>query len=281
MLFESKTSFIDAHVHLWTDDFSKYPLASGFKPSDLAVRRFMAKDILAQAQSNGVDRVVLVQMSYYRFDNTLMLDAIAQFPKYFRGIAVIDADQANPADTMRRLARLGVRGFRISAADPAAKPLEKLGLQEMFGCGARENLAMCFLTGPELLPGIDRLCEKFPDAPVIIDHMGRIGMDGRIHSGDVDEICRIGRHRRAMVKVSAFYALGRKRPPHDELAPLIRSLHGAYGAARLMWGSDSPFQLMHETYRDSITLVRDRLPFLSTTDKEQMLRGTAEAFFFR
>ncbi len=280
MLFGPKNAFIDAHVHLWTDDFSKYPLAKGFKPSDLAVRRFVAKDILAQAERNEVERVVLVQMSYYGFDNSLMLDSIAQYPGRFRGIAVIDAERPDVADTMGRLSKSGVRGFRIVAIDAAAKPLESQGLQRMFAVGARSDLAMCLLTGPDMLAGIDRLCAKFPDTPVVIDHMGRIGMTGVIEPKDVDALCRLARHRRTMVKVSAFYALGRKRPPHDELLPLIHRLYGAFGPSRLMWASDCPFQLAAETYRDSITVVRDRLPFLTSADKDQMLRRTAESLFF-
>jgi predicted TIM-barrel fold metal-dependent hydrolase len=109
--------------------------------------------------------------------------------------------------------------------------------------------------------------------------MGRIGMTGVVEPKDVDALCRLARHRRTMVKVSAFYALGRKRPPHDELLPLIHRLYGAFGPSRLMWASE--FQLAIETYHDSISVVRDRLPFLSDADKDQMLRRTAESLFFQ
>ena len=281
MRFGLDNGYVDAHVHLWTDDFSKYPLAPGFKPSDLAVRSFMPRDILAKAQPNSVGRVVLVQMSYYGFDNSLMLDAIKYYPSRFRGIAVIDVDQKRPAEMMRRLARSGVRGFRVMALDSAARPLDRTGLKTMLACGGSENLAICFLTSPEFLPGIGRLCAQFPETPIVIDHMARIGMNGAIRSSDVEALCRLAKHPRTMVKISAFYALGRKRPPHDDLAPLIRSLFMAFGPSRLMWGSDSPFQLMHETYRDSIDLVRKRLPFLSAADKDAILQGSAERLFFR
>jgi predicted TIM-barrel fold metal-dependent hydrolase len=122
---------------------------------------------------------------------------------------------------MVQLAKSGVRGFRIVAIDAAAKPLESPGLQRMFAEGARSNLAMCLLTSPNMLAGVDRICAKFPDTPVVIDHMARIGMTGTIEPKDIDALCRLARHRKTAVKVSAFYALGRKRPPHDELLPLI------------------------------------------------------------
>jgi predicted TIM-barrel fold metal-dependent hydrolase len=87
-------------------------------------------------------------------------------------------------------------------------------------------------------------------------------------------------HKKVKVKVSAFYALGKKKPPHDDLAPMIRRLVDAYGADRLMWASDCPFQVDNEEYEDSIALIRDRLDFLSASDKDWILRKTAEQTFF-
>jgi predicted TIM-barrel fold metal-dependent hydrolase len=74
--------------------------------------------------------------------------------------------------------------------------------------------------------------------------------------------------------------LGKKKPPHLDLAPLIKRVHEAFGPKRLMWASDCPFQVQNETYADSISLVRDRLDFLTPADKEWMLRRTAEETFF-
>jgi hypothetical protein len=48
-----------------------------------------------------------------------------------------------------------------------------------------------------------------------------------------------------------------------------------------MWASDCPFQVdPGHNYRDSIALIRDRLDFLSETDRAWMLRGTAQKVFF-
>ena len=76
-----------------------------------------------------------------------------------------------------------------------------------------------------------------------------------------------------MVKVGAFYALGKKKPPYTDLAPLIQKVVKAFGAKRCMWESDCPFQVAGEhTYQDSVDLVRDRLDFLSDEDKDWLLR---------
>jgi predicted TIM-barrel fold metal-dependent hydrolase len=65
------------------------------------------------------------------------------------------------------------------------------------------------------------------------------------------------------------------------MGPLIRQVRDAFGPQRVMWASDCPFQVdPGHNYRDSIALIRDRLDFLSETDRAWMLRGTAEKVFF-
>jgi predicted TIM-barrel fold metal-dependent hydrolase len=106
-------------------------------------------------------------------------------------------------------------------------------------------------------------------------------MAGPIAENDMQALCALAHYPRVKVKVSAFYALGKKKPPHLDLAPLIKRVHEAFGSKRLMWGSDCPFQVQRETYAESISLLRDHLDFLSTADQEWILRRTAEETFFR
>jgi predicted TIM-barrel fold metal-dependent hydrolase len=85
-----------------------------------------------------------------------------------------------------------------------------------------------------------------------------------------------------LVKVGAFYALGNKKPPYEDLAPLIERVVKAYGPRRCMWESDCPFQVAEgHTYQASIDLVRTQLKFLSDDDRTWLLRRTAEEFFFK
>lgn len=274
-------NYIDAHVHVWTHD-PRYPFVKGFDPSSLNPATFSARDILSCARPSGVNRVTLIQLSYYGFDNSYMLAAIRRQPTVFRGVAIVNwKGKEDPTIKMKELTHHGVRGFRIYPKDePAATCLDGPGLDKMFRCGAEEKLPMCLLIDPDQLPAAERRCEHFPETPVVIDHLGRVGQSGRIEEKDVRVLCSLARFPKVKVKVSAFYALGAKKPPHLDLAPLIRRVYDAFGPKRLMWASDSPLQLQHETYEDSISLVRDRLHFLSSEDKEWMLRRTAEETFF-
>jgi len=274
-------NFIDAHVHVWTNDFARYPLDEGFQVAQMRVPRFLPEDILSLSKPSGVNRIVLIQMSYYRFDNSYMLDVIRAHPSVFRGIAIVDWNADHPGERMRDLARQGVRGFRISPGGRAPDLwLQNRGLHEIFATGTAENLAMCPLIDPLALPALNQQCEKYPDTPVIVDHLSRVGGNGTILNTDIDQLCKLARHPRVKVKLSAFYALGAKKPPHLDLVPLIRRVYDAFGPQRLMWASDCPFQTLAESYEDSISLIRDRLDFLSSTDKDWILRRTAEEFFF-
>ncbi len=278
---EKKSAYIDAHVHVWTGDTKQYPLAERFKKADMKPATFTPEELLAHARPLGVGRIVLIQMSYYGFDNRYMLDVMKAHPGVFSGVAVIDpADR--PAATMRSLKKQGVRGFRIvSDGKDAARWLDGEAMAVMWRCGAEEKLAMCHLINPDALPSVDRMCGRFPDTPVVIDHFARVGMKGPVDEKDLANLCRLARHENVAVKVSAFYALGKKKPPYDDLAGMTRRLIDAFGPKRLMWATDCPFQVQGEhTYAASLALVKDRLDFLSAEDKDWMLRGTAERVFF-
>jgi predicted TIM-barrel fold metal-dependent hydrolase len=275
--------FIDAHVHVWTPDTAHYPLAAGYKKEDMKPASFTPEELFKHSKPAGVDRVNLIQMSFYGFDNSYMLDMMALYPDVFVGTAVIDPLADEPDRLMGELAKKKVRAFRILPAlskQPPARWLQPPGYAKMFAAGAKNNQAMSCLIEPDALPELDRMCKKYPDTPVIIDHLCRIGLDGTIRDKDVDALCAMARHERVMVKVGAFYALGKKQPPYDDLAPLIKRVVQAFGAKRLMWESDCPFQVVQHKYTDSLDLVRKRLDFLSADDRDWMLRRTAEGFFF-
>jgi predicted TIM-barrel fold metal-dependent hydrolase len=279
------SGYIDAHVHVWGPVSKEFPddPAVG-RPSWMHFDKFEPHDILNLAQPSGVNRVVLIQMTNYGTDNAYMCDAIAKHPGVFSGVAIIDHTAPPPevAAEIRRLKQLGVRGFRIIQVGDKLDPywLEHPGYQSMFKIAGEEGMAMCPLIEPAMIPSVSESCARFTDTAVVVDHFARIGGDGVFREKDVRALCDLAKHPRAYVKASAFYAFGRKQPPHDDLVPTIRAVCDAFGPQRVMWASDCPFQLLKESYEDSISLVRDRLEFLSREDKEWMLRRAAESVFF-
>jgi predicted TIM-barrel fold metal-dependent hydrolase len=276
--------YIDAHSHIWTPDVAHYPLAEGFTVENMKPRSFTAEELLALCRPAGVGRVNLIQMSFYAFDNSYMLDMIKLYPDRFVGTAIVDPLGPKPDEAMRALLLQGVRAFRITPGYSKLPPerwLEPAGYAAMFAAAAETAQVLSCLIDPRAFAEVDRMCTRFPSTPVIIDHLGRIGTTGTIRSEDVDALCALAKHPKLLVKVGAFYALGAKKPPYLDLAPLIERVVKAFGARRCMWESDCPFQVVEQKYTDSLTLIRDRLDFLSPDDKEWLLWRTAEQALFR
>jgi predicted TIM-barrel fold metal-dependent hydrolase len=270
---------IDAHVHVWTNELRPYPRVPG--EQEYRPERFTPSEFLAHAQPNGVTRAVLVQMSFYGFDNSYMLDSMRAHPGVFSGIAIVDSAAPGPDSAMQALARRGVRGFRIAPGNSPRQWLGTPGMAAMWRCGGEHRLAMCVLIDPEMLPAVSSMCDRFPETPVVIDHLARIGVDGKLRDSDTRMLCSLAKHRNVYVKLSAFYALGRKQAPYADLAPMIRRVFEDYGPRRLMWASDCPFQVQGgHTYAASIALIKEGLPFLSAEDRAWLLASTAASVFF-
>lgn len=280
---DDKPGWIDAHSHIWTPDIASFPLKDAQQADALKPASFTDDELMAIASKVGVDRVVLIQHTgYHGFDNSYLLHTWKKHPKRFRVVGMVDDSKANPGKQMEALAKQGVTGFRITPFIRGDDVwLDNPGMREMWKTAAKTRQAMCCLINPSNLPQVDKMCEANPDTKVVIDHFARVGASGTIEPNEVKDLCRIARHKNASIKVSAYYALGKKLPPHDELIPMIKQVYESYGPQRMMWASDSPYQIQGENnYAASISLIRDRIEFFSKDDREWILRKTAETVFF-
>lgn len=273
---------IDAHVHVWTQNFKEFPLAEGFTGKEYSPATFTPEELFAHSQPAGVGRIVLIQMSFYKFDNSYMLAAMKKHPGVFSGVAIIDDSKADAPQRMKQLKEQGVRGFRLYTDKAKAESwFDSTSMKSMWSTAADTGQAMCLLANPDAIPVINRMCQLFPRTRVVIDHFARIGMTGTIEQSDLDNLCRLAKFENVYVKTSAFYALGAKKAPYTDLEPMILRLVKEFGAKRLMWASDCPFQVQSDhTYAASIELIRDRIASLTAADKQEILRGTAERVFF-
>lgn len=286
------SGIVDAHVHVWSADTRKYPLAPGFARKDLWSASFSAEELRAHSDAVGVRRINLVQMTWYGLDHSYILDLIAKDPQRYCGTGIVpaisDAAGPSPDQTMIELSKRGVVAFRVrgkSTRPPLPEMtrwMEHPGYDRMFAAGAAHNLALSFLMGPSDLPEVDRMCTRFPDTPVIIDHFCLIGRQGRVDEGEVAALVRMARHKRVLVKFGGFYALGKKQPPYVDMLPLMRRLVDAFGPNRCMWESDAPKQAdAPHTYEAALAVIRDHADFLSASDKHRILTKTGEDLFFR
>jgi predicted TIM-barrel fold metal-dependent hydrolase len=273
-------SRIDAHVHVWTDDRSDYPLAAGHAVEEMQPAHFTAEELLSHCRPFDVDRIVLVQMSFYGTDNSYMLDTMASYPGIFSGIAVIDPEAEGLERQMEHLGEQGVRGFRVwQKQHPGDGWLSGRGHQRLMAHAAQTRQAVCCLMDPDGLGELARCCEQYPDTSFVIDHACRIGSGVQIRDADLAALLELARYPRLCVKLSAFYALGGGLP-HDDLKPLVSALFDGFGCDRLIWGSDCPYQVQDETYGDGLAVLCDLLSNRPVAEQEAVWSRTAARLFF-
>jgi predicted TIM-barrel fold metal-dependent hydrolase len=277
------SGWIDAHVHVWTPDVNRYPLADSYTTDAMKPASFTPEQLFRHCRPSGVDRIVLIQMSFYEFDNRYMLDVLRRFPGVFAGVAIVDHHANGLAEKVRQLKDHGVTGFRIHArGDQASRWPTDDGMAELWRLAADEGLAVCPLINPTDIAAVAQLSTRFPQTRVVVDHFARVGISGTVRPRYLDQLCKLARHRNVHVKASAYYALGNKQPPYLDLLPMIRRVVDAFGPQRVMWASDCPYQVNPpHTYEASIALIRDHADFLDPSDKRALLRDTADRVFFR
>ncbi len=284
-------SYIDAHSHLWSPDRKHYPLAPGAKEENVQPKGFDIGTFFSITGPEGVGRVVAIgHTMHFASDATYLIDLLKARPGQVAVQAYLDPMAPGAPERMLQLKAQGVKAFRVVLLTPWKEYLpEQHPLMQVYQTAAMNRMAICPLTNPDWLPQLDRLSEMFPATTVVIDHIARIGVDGfgqtppvpgTIKPGDVANLAKLARHPLTHVKLSAYYALGRRTPPYDDMLPMIHELIGAFGPERLMWGSDSPYQWAEgQGYRASISLIRDRLD-VTVADREWLLRKTAERVYF-
>ena len=267
---------VDTHTHVIARDETLYPL----RPSGVGSQWFRdapctADELAALTARAGVDAAVLVQaFGAYTYDNSYVVDAAAARPDRFVSVAIVDANDRRSPARLRELAResrfVGVRLFSIGASehpqptwldDPATFPVWKvcaeLGLQVVVACL------------PEHLPRLERVLQRFPDQPVVLDHCGFVELDDGPPYPKASELFRLARHANLHCKVTSNVLEGAAGP-----ALIVDRLVTEFGADRLMWGSDFP-QTHDRPYTELVALARRACANLSERDRGLVLGGTA------
>src|SRR5262249_12535227 len=132
------------------------------------------EEIVDVMERHGVDRMVLVQVRYYGWDNRYLADCLRRYPGRFAAQGLLaPRDPAVPQQLERLVREDGFSGIRLSPSyhaeaswlgSPASFPLWR----KAEGLGAVFN----FLIREEQLPELAEMAERFPGVRVIVDHMG-------------------------------------------------------------------------------------------------------------
>ncbi|MFG1246662.1 amidohydrolase family protein [Xanthobacter flavus] len=273
---------IDAHSHSWGGDLARYPMINGQTARDRDPPDYGIDTVLARETAIGVARVVLVQhIGYFGFDSSYLTDAARAHPGTFAVVGAVDDRRADAAEAMRAAKATGVKGFRLRGVDTRswlASPV----MATIWATAAEEDLVLCPLLrdSPDMsddaLLHIAELCRRYPATSVCLDHMAHV-MPG--DPRQLDRLLALSAFPGVTVKVSGLNKFD--TPPYDRVIPQLVALIAAFGAGRLMWGSDMPV-LEREppnTLQAAFDFIARRAP-LDDGQRDFLLRGAAERVFF-
>ncbi|MBI5088417.1 MAG: amidohydrolase [Actinobacteria bacterium] len=271
----------DAQAHLFHPASAQHP-----RPSDPwrpvpHVAGFTDADMLAAMDAAGVDRAVLVPPIWVDDAQRESFEMAAQNPDRFHLMARLDPYAADAPERIGTwLDQPNVLGIRLAfvrwqlGGSLLADVLEDDSIAWFWAACEQLGIPLMCLTqaGVAKLAPIAR---RHPKLRLVVDHMACVWGDTVEESYvAIDDLVALAELPNVYVKVSDAPNRSREPYPFRDVHPIIRKVHRAFGADRMMWAVDIT-QIGDVPYVDCLRLWQEGLPFLSDDERAAILGGTA------
>jgi predicted TIM-barrel fold metal-dependent hydrolase len=276
---------IDSQVHLWEahrpdrpwpaeqigkPSFVTMPGARPHRPEPLG-----AEELLGMMDKAGVDRAVIVPPSPVGDSNDTALEAAIKYPSRFAVMGRFNPEAEGARERLESwLDQPGMLGIRMTFFKPHwARWLEGGVIDWYWSALERLNIPLMALAFGRIKE-IGALAERHPGLTVIIDHMGRQSTlrDDEAFA-DLDAMLALAKWPNVAIKASSLPCYTNDPYPFAKLTPYLKRTFEAFGADRMMWGSD--VTRLPCSYRECLDHFAKELPFLSDDDRARVLGGTA------
>ena len=238
--------------------------------------------LLDQMTRNGVGKAALIQIRGV-YDNAYLIECMRRFPGRFSVVTIVDTDRLDAPDQLEEWVSQGAEGVRLAPTvrSPGADPLAiwrkaaDLGIV-VSSLGSVEEFAS---------PEFERIIKEFPALSIIIEHLGGAGGDTTPPHNTYRKVLALSQYSNTFMKIPGLGEIcPRPMPfiqpmPFTEIPPLIEMAAEAFGAKRLMWGSDFPPVAAREGYRNALRFTMEQVRFASEEDKEWVFGKTAATLF--
>jgi L-fuconolactonase len=271
---------VDTHVHVWAIDPPRYPIGPT-APNWTAMpdEPGQAEELLAEMDEHGVDWAILVQTSWSTWDNGYIADAASRYPQRFVGHGLLDPLDSQNADQARYwVVDRGLRGFRFHPMYyPDCKILTLDQNRALWDELAGHNVVLQFHLRAAQADQVAAIAQDYPSLPLIIDHMGYPDVQKGLT--DFQPILDLARFENIFFKLSDVKGRSQAAFPFADVHPYIQALLQAFGAERTVWGTGYPghHRTKHNwlSLADELRLIRQGLPFLTSSQQDRILGGTA------
>jgi predicted TIM-barrel fold metal-dependent hydrolase len=264
---------IDCHCHILDPDRFPYGTDTPYRPAGQEIGT--ANQMRHVFGTYGIQRALLVQPnSGYGFDNSAMMDAIANSGGRYKGIAVVPLDV--DIDRLAELKSNGIVGVAwnlpfhgVPYYLNTAPLLEKLAALDMF---------VQVQTDEDQLLSVLPLLDRHP-VRILIDHCGRPVLANGIQQPGFQAVLALGRSGRAAVKLSGYSKFSRQGHPFEDCWPYVRALVDAFTLDNCLWASDWPFLRAPERVDVGPLLKLVETLFPDAADRRKLFWGTPARLF--
>lgn len=273
---------IEPHVHVWTLDTARYPWAPGTAqpPTESAT----AEELLDTLNAHGVAGAVLVQVIHYGTDNRYAADCLRRYPDRFAGVCLVDPQRTDAPEQLERQVREnGFTGLRLRPchdrastwmSDPATFPLWEQA--------AELGVTITVLSHIEQLSMLAVPAERYPQVPIIVDHLGWPPVGEGPDGEQLRHLLRLARFPNVHVKITDPWAVTRDDPyPYRRAEPIYRRVLETFGAPRCLWGSDWPLVRDQCGYGRALALYTGEWDWITDADREWILDRTIRKLYPR
>lgn len=271
---------IDAHQHFWVYD----PVRDSWIDDSMKKiqRDFLPKDLKPVLEANGLDGCVVVQSDQSEVENLFQLTNAIQ-NDFVRGVVGwVDLQAKNIEDKLAHYRYYNkLKGFRhvLQGEKDRALMLKK---KFMNGISLlhQYNYTYDILIFPDQLRYARKLAAAFPDQRFVIDHIAKPYIKTGTIDGWKQDIEAIAALPNVYCKISGMVteADWTKWKPQD-FTPYLDTVVEAFGAKRIMYGSDWPVCLVAASYKKMKGIVDTYFASFTESEKAAFYGGNATRFY--
>ena len=270
---------VDSHQHFWRLDRGDY----GWLTKDLApiYRDFQPADLGPILTRHDIDGTVLVQAAASVAETEYMLALAADTAFVLGVVGWVDFDSPRAvADIERLAANPRLKGLRPMIQDiPDSHWMLRPEIRPAIAAMQRRGLRFDALLKPRHLKPFMAFLGLYPDLPIVIDH----GAKPDIARGAFDDwaagMREIARDERVHCKLSGLVTEARPAWHQRDIRPYADLLINAFGAERLMWGSDWPVVELAGGYDRWREAAENYVARLNEGEQNAILGETATRFY--
>ncbi|MEP4195496.1 MAG: amidohydrolase family protein [Aliishimia sp.] len=275
---------IDAHQHFWQPLRGDYD----WMPQDNPIlnRAYHPSDLAPHLEEHKIEGTVLVQAAASVHETEYMLGLADATPSIKGVVGWINFENQNDLAHLIRFAShpkfLGVRPMIQDIPD--LNWMLRDDVQWAYRAVVDLDLTFDALGFPQHMSNFVTLMTRYPEMRVVYDHCMKpqvrdhqAGQDA--FSEWADGISRLAHETSGCCKLSGLVTEAQTGWTPDDVRPFAEHVLHAFGAERVMWGSDWPVCRLQSEYGDWHDIAQNLTQHMSEADRANIFGGTASRFY--